>query len=111
MISAVVNPKNAIAPKLNIKVHEREEVIGFYKDKSFILYGGDICGGHRIPNKQLMQNVLNTSIAKCDSMMTIKEFIELAGGTVTHEFSKDVSVDLSPSKLTSTTLFDVLELR
>jgi len=111
MISAVVNPKNAIAPKLNLKVHEREEVIGFYKDKSFILYGGDICGGHRIPNKQLMQNVLNTSIAKCDSMMTIKEFIELAGGIVTHEFSKDVSIDLSPSKLTSTTLFDVLELR
>ena len=111
MISAVINPKNAIAPKLNLKVHESEDVIGFYKDKSFILYGGDICGGHRIPNKQLMQNVLNTSIAKCDSMMTIKEFIELAGGTVTHEFSKDVSVDLSPSKLTSTTLFDVLELR
>jgi hypothetical protein len=111
MISAVVNPKNAIAPKLNLKVHESEGVIGFYKDKSFILYGGDICGGHRIPNKQLMQNVLNTSIAKCDSMMTIKEFIELAGGIVTHEFSKDVSVDLSPSKLTSTTLFDVLELR
>lgn len=111
MISAVINPKNAIAPKLNLKVHESEDVIGFYKDKSFILYGGDICGGHRIPNKQFMQNVLNTSIAKCDSIMTIKEFIELAGGTVTHEFSKDVSVDLSPSKLTSTTLFDVLELR
>ncbi len=111
MVSAVVNPKNAIAPKLNLKVHESEGVIGFYKDKSFILYGGDICGGHRIPNKQLMQNVLNTSIAKCDSMMTIKEFIELAGGIVTHEFSKDVSIDLSPSKLTSTTLFDVLELR
>lgn len=111
MISAVINPKNAIAPKLNLKVHESEDVIGFYKDKSFILYGGDICGGHRIPNKQLMQNVLNTSIAKCDSMMTIKEFIELAGGTVTHELSKEISVDLSPSKLTSTTLFDVLELR
>lgn len=111
MISAVINPENAIAPKLNLKVHESEDVIGFYKDKSFILYGGDICGGHRIPNKQLMQNVLNTSIAKCDSMMTIKEFIELAGGTVTHELSKEISVDLSPSKLTSTTLFDVLELR
>lgn len=76
-----------------------------------LLYSGDICGGRRIPNKQLMQNVLNASIAKCDSMMTIKEFIELAGGTVTHEFSKKISVDLSPSKLTSTTLFDVLELR
>ena len=111
MISAVINPENAIATKLNLKVHEREEVIGFYKDKSFILYGGDICGGHRIPNKQLMQNVLNASIAKCDSMMTMKEFIELASGTVTHEFSKEVSVNLSPSKLTSTTLFDVLELR
>ena len=111
MVSAVINPENAIAPKLNLKVHEKEEVIGFYKDKSFVLYGGDICGGHRIPNKQFMQNVLNASIAKCDSMMTMKEFIELAGGTVTHEFSKEISVDLSPSKLTSTTLFDVLELR
>ena len=111
MISAVINHENAIAPKLNLKVHEREGVIGFYKDRSFILYGGDICGGHRIPNKQFMQNVLNASIAKCDSMMNIKEFIELAGGTVTHDFSKEISVDLSPSKLTSTTLFDVLELR
>lgn len=111
MISAVINPNNAIAPKLNLKVHEKEEVIGFYKDKSFTLYGGDICGGYRIPNKQFMQNVLNASIAKCNPMMTIKEFIELAGGTVIHEFSKDVSVDLSPSKLTATTLFDVLELR
>ena len=111
MISAVINPKNAIAPKLNLKVHEKEEVIGFYKDKSFIVYGGDICGGHRVPNKQFMQNVLNASLAKCDSMMTIREFIELAGGKVTSEFSKDLSVDLSPSMLTSTTLFDVLDLR
>lgn len=111
MISAVINPNNAIAPKLNLKVHKKEEVIGFYKDKSFTLYGGDICGGHRIPNKQFIQNVLNASIAKVNPMMTIKEFIELAGGTVIHEFSKDVSVDLSPSKLTATTLFDVLELR
>lgn len=110
MISAVINSENTIAPKLNFKVHEREEVIGFYKDKSLILYGGDICGGHRIPNKQFMQNVLNTSIAKCDSMMTMKEFIELAGGKVTSELSKDIFIDLSPSKLTSTTLFDVLEL-
>ena len=110
MISAVINPENAIAPKLSLKAHEREGVIGFYKDKSFVLYGGDICGGHRIPNKQLMQNVLNASIAKCDSMMTMKEFIELAGGKVTSEFSKDSSIDLSPSRLTSTTLFDVLEL-
>lgn len=111
MISAVINPENAIAPKLNLKVHEKEEVIGFYKDNSFVLYGGDICGGHRVPNKQLMQNVLNASIKKCDSMMTIKEFIELAGGTVIHEFSKEISVDLSPSKVTSTTLFNILELR
>ena len=110
MISAVINHENAIAPKLNLKVHERECVIGFYKDRSFVLYGGDICGGHRIPNKQFMQNVLNASIAKCDSMMTIKEFIELAGGTVTHELLKETSVDLSPSKLAPTTLFDVLEL-
>lgn len=111
MISAVINPKNAIAPKLNLKVHEKEEVIGFYKDKSFVLYGGDICSGHRVPNKQFIQNVLNTSLAKCDFMMTMREFIKLAGGTVTHDFSKEISVDLSPSKLTSTTLFDVLELR
>lgn len=110
MVSTVINPKNAIAPKLNLKVHEREEVIGFYKDKSFIVYGGDICGGHRIPNKQFMQNVLNASLAKCDSMMTMREFIELAGGKVTSEISKEISVDLSPSKLTSTTLFGVLEL-
>ena len=111
MISAVINPENAVAPKLNLKVHEKEEVIGFYKDRSFVLYSGDICGGHRVPNKQFMQNVLNASIAKCDSMMTMKEFIELAGGNVTREFSKEISVDLSPSKLTSTALFDVLELR
>ena len=36
MISAVINHENAIAPKLNLKVHEREGVIGFYKDRSFI---------------------------------------------------------------------------
>lgn len=107
MISSVINPENAIAPKINLKTHEKEEIIGFYNNKSFTLYGGELGGGHRVPKRDLMLNILNASYLRCISMMTMKEFIELGGGKVIDTKNEGLDyIDLSMNNLTSTTFFN-----
>lgn len=110
MISAVVNPANAIAPSLKLHVHTSNEVIGYYYNKSFTVYGGGLSSS-RIPKTELTIDALKASICRCDNMLDISEIIELAGGTITHEPpSGNVEyVDLSINNLTSTTLFDVVD--
>lgn len=109
MISAVVNPANAIAPSLKLHVHSSDEVIGYYCNRSFTIYGGGL-GGRRVPNTDLMIDALKASMCRCDNMMDISAIIELAGGTVTHRIPEDGEyIDLSVGNLTSTTLFDVVD--
>lgn len=111
MISAVVNPANAIAPSLKLHVYSSDEVIGYYYNKSFTIYGGGLGGNRRTPNTELMISALRASIDRCDNMMDISEIIKFAGGIVTHEIPVDNGeyIDLSMSNLTSTTLFDVVD--
>lgn len=111
MISAVVDPKNAIAPSLKLHVHESGAVIGFYHNKSFTVYGGGLGGNRRVPNTELMVSALNASISRCDNMMDISEIITLAGGIVVNEIPTDIDeyIDLSMNNLTITTLFDVVD--
>ena len=111
-VSAVINPVNAIIPIINLKMHKKEEVIGIYNNRTFTLYGGDIGGGHRCPNKKLIKNILNAIISKCEVMMTAKEFIELGGGKVVDKILEDMNsyIDFSICNLTSTTFIDLLNL-
>lgn len=113
MISAVINPENAIAPKLNLKTHKKEEIIGYYYNKSFILYNSQLGGGRRTPKRELMQNILDASFSRCNALMTVKEFIELAGGKVVKTIPNKVEqyIDLSVNNLTATTLFDIVNLK
>lgn len=113
MISAVINPANAIAPKLQLKVHESGEIVGYYYKKAFTVYGGGIGGNRRVPNAELMLKALEASIKRCDAMMDIVEFIKLAGGNVVRNVSDDLTqyVNLSMSNLTITTLFDVVDAK
>lgn len=112
MISVVINPENALTPEINLMIHGKGCIIEFYSDNSFILYGRDICGGNRVPNKQMMKSVLNAIINKCSTIMTIREFIELAVCKVIDTKSELIGscLDLSLGKLTTRTLFDLLDL-
>lgn len=108
-VSAVVDVKNAIAPSLKLKVHGNSEVIGYYYNKSFTVYGGGI-GNGRVPNTDLMDKALQASISRTSSMMKLQNFIALCGGKVVNEKPEDVDYfDLSTSVLTPTTLFDVVD--
>ena len=110
MLSAVMDTENAIAPKINLKVHDKEEIIGFYYDRTFILYGGEIGGGHCIPKKKYMPSFVNAILERCKSMMTLKEFIELAGGKVigTQQEKTESCIDLSIGNLTNKTIFELM---
>lgn len=110
MLSAVMSTENAIAPKINLKVHDKEEIIGFYYDRTFILYGGDIGGGHCIPKKKYMPSFVNATFERCKSMMTLKEFIELSGGKVigTQQEKTEFCIDLSIGNLTNKTIFELM---
>ena len=110
MISAVVNPKNAIAPKLNLHVQENGSVIGFYHNNAFTIYGGGLGGNRHVPDRDMMISALNASIARCDTMMDIIELISLAGGNIVHDIPKDIDyIDLSTGNLTPSTLFDIVD--
>ena len=110
MISAVVNPKNAIAPKLNLHVQENGSVIGFYHNNAFTIYGGGLGGNRHVPDRDMMISALNASIARCDTMMDIIELICLAGGNIVHDIPKDIDyIDLSTGNLTPSTLFDIVD--
>ncbi len=110
MISAVVNPKNAIAPKLNLHVQENGAVIGFYHNNAFTIYGGGLGGNRHVPDRDMMISALNASIARCDNMMDIIELISLAGGNIVHDIPKDIDyIDLSTGNLTPSILFDIVD--
>lgn len=110
LLSAVVNPENALAPSLKLRVHENGEIVGYLYNKKFTIYGGGLGGKRRVPNKNLMLAALKASIARCEVMQDIKEFIELAGGTVVTTIPSDTNyIDLSMGNLTITTLFDVVD--
>ena len=111
LILAVMNTENAIAPKINLKVHDKEEIIGFYYDRTFILYGGEIGGEHCVPKKKYMSSFVNATFERCKSMMTLKEFIELAGGKVigTQQEKTESCIDLSMGNLTNKSIFELME--
>lgn len=110
LVSAVVNPANAITPPIKLHMQSTNDIIGYYYNKSFTIYGGGL-GNARVPDKSRMIDVLKASICRCDNMMDIAEVISLAGGIVTHEIPTDGHeyVDLSVGALTSTTLFNVVD--
>lgn len=112
MLSTVMNTENAIAPKINLKVHDKEEIIGFYYDRTFILYGGEIGGGNCVPKKKYMPSFTNAIFERCKSMMTLKEFIELGDGKViiTQQEKPESCIDLSIGNLTNTTLLNYLPI-
>lgn len=110
MISAVVNPANAIAPALKLHIHAKDEIIGYYFNRSFTICGGGLGVKRRVPNRDLIVNALKASICRYDNMVNIEEIIGFAGGIITHEIPRDREcIDLSMGSLTATTLFDVVE--
>ena len=111
-VSAVINPENAISPKINLTLHSKEELIGFYYKNTFTMYGGELGNKHCIPRRDLINNVLKTSFDRTNTMMRVKEFIELAGGKVVHSQDETQQyIDLSLKNITTSTFFDLLELK
>lgn len=110
VISAVMNPENFISPLIKLKTHSKEEMIGFYHDMSFILYGGEL-SRHSVPHKEFIRNMLNASMCRCEFMMTMREFIELAGGKVVSNSKNELKdyVDLSMDHLTNKTLINIVD--
>lgn len=111
MISAVTNPANVIAPVLKLHIYGNEATIGYYYLGNFTVYGGDIAGENRIPKRELITDALIVTMNKCDYRMSLAEVIELAGGSVVNKKPEDSVeyIDLSPSNLTSSTLFNIVD--
>lgn len=110
LVSAVVNPANAIAPTLRLRMNGMDNTIGYYYNGSFTICGGSIGKNRRVPDKELMTQALQALMSRYEGIYTIQELITLAGGTVVHQIPTEGEyVDLRLSNLTASTLFDVVD--
>lgn len=110
LVSAVVNPANAIAPAIKLRMNGLDNTIGYYFNDAFTICGGSIGGHRRIPDRELMTQALQAFVARYESIFTIEDAIALAGGTVVHQIPVEGEyVDLRLSNLTASTLFDVVD--
>lgn len=110
LVSAVVNPANAIAPVIKLRMNGLDNTIGYCYGDAFTICGGDIGKSRRVPDKELMIQALQAFIARYESIFTIEDLITLAGGTVVHQIPVEGEyVDLRLSNLTASTLFDVVD--
>lgn len=110
LVSAVVNPANAIAPVIKLHMNGLDNTIGYCYGDAFTICGGDIGKSRRVPDKELMIQALQAFIARYESIFTIEDLITLAGGAVVHQIPVEGEyVDLRLSNLTASTLFDVVD--
>ena len=85
--------------------------IGFIKDKAFTFYGGSL-GSNIVPKRDLYAKALNAIVDRVQSMLSLKDLIEFAGGTIVNaitEENKDEIIDLSPENILSTTIFEIVD--
>lgn len=110
LVSAVVNPANAVAPTLKLRMSGSDNTIGYYCDAAFTICGGNLSKTRRVPDKELAVQALQAFMARYESIFTIEDLITLAGGTVVHQIPTEGEyVDLRLSNLTASALFDVVD--
>jgi len=100
--------KALIAPiPLKFPENEHSMSIGFMNGKSFTFYGGSL-GRNIAPKADLYKNALDSIIDRVTSMISLKDIIEFAGGTIVNEIKED-TIDLSPENITETVIFSIVD--
>ncbi len=93
--------------KLRFSPNCRALSLGFMQGKTFTVYGGSL-GRDIVPKQEFYEKALDAIVSRCNSMLSLTDIIEFAGGTVVDTLDEGV-VDLSPENLIETTIFEIID--